>query len=201
LDLPLFPLHGVLFPGTTLPIHVFEPRYRQLVARCLADDVTFGIVLIEEGAEVAGPAVPRRIGTEASIIASQKHPDGRYDIVVEGLRRFEILALDGSRPLLRADVRFLEEPDAADDDGLAEVVAKLSEGLIGTLELGGEEVIDETWKALSPTALSYRVAVIAPVSLETRQELLEMADTAGRLRKEAGILIDARKVGLRTDAS
>jgi uncharacterized protein len=201
LDLPLFPLHGVLFPGTTLPIHVFEPRYRQLVARCLADDVTFGIVLIEEGAEVAGPAVPRRIGTEASIIASQKHPDGRYDIVVEGLRRFEILALDGSRPLLRADVRFIEEPDAAEDDGLAEVVAKLSEGLIASLELGGEEVIDETWKALSPTALSYRVAVIAPVSLETRQELLEMADTAGRLRKEAGILIDARKVGLRTDAS
>lgn len=201
LELPLFPLHGVLFPQTTLPIHVFEPRYRKLVGRCLAHDEAFGVVLIEEGEEVGGPAVPRRVGTEAAIIASQKHPDGRYDILVEGRRRFEIRSLDGSRAVLRAEVRFLEESEADGDFEIAEAVAKLSEGLIQSLEWAGEAVIDEAWKALSPTALSYRVATIVPVDLEVRQGLLEVPDTAGRLRKEAGILLDATRIGVRTGAS
>jgi uncharacterized protein len=201
LELPLFPLHGVLFPETTLPIHVFEPRYRELVGRCLAHDETFGIVLIDEGDEVGGPAVPRKIGTEAAIIASQRHPDGRYDIVVEGLRRFEILALDGSRPVLRADVRFLKDEENDADLEAAQAVAKLTEGLIASLELAGEAVIDETWKAVSPTALSYRLAAIVPVSLESRQELLEMPTAAQRLRREARLLIDATKIDARAGAS
>src|SRR5207245_1126363 len=84
---PLFPLHTVLFPETTLPLHVFEPRYREMIGRCLEHDESFGIALILDGDEVGGHAIPRRIGTEASIIACQRHAHGEYDIVAEGLRR------------------------------------------------------------------------------------------------------------------
>ena len=130
--LPLFPLHTVLFPGTTLTLHVFEPRYREMVGRCLEHDEPFGISLILEGEEVGGPAVPRRIGTEAAIIASQRYRDGRYDVVVEGRRRFEVVALDRTKPYIRAEVRFLDEPEGVLADGLAEATAKLFEGFLET---------------------------------------------------------------------
>ena len=66
--LPLFPLHSVLFPEATLALQIFEPRYREMIGRCLAHDEPFGVVLILEGEEIGGEAVPRKIGTEAAII-------------------------------------------------------------------------------------------------------------------------------------
>src|SRR5207249_6209865 len=86
----LFALHTVLFPEATLALQIFEPRYREMIGRCLAHDEPFGVVLILDGEEVGGPAVPRKVGTEASIIASERSKDGQYDIVVEGRRRFRI---------------------------------------------------------------------------------------------------------------
>src|SRR6195256_548196 len=108
--LPLFPLHTVLFPEATLALQIFEPRYREMIGRCLAHDEAFGVVLILEGDEVGDPATPRRVGTEAAIIASDRSKDGRYEIVAEGRRRFEITGLDTARSYLRADVTFLEDP-------------------------------------------------------------------------------------------
>src|SRR2546426_8735755 len=101
---PLFPLHTVLFPEATLALQIFEPRHREMTGRCLAHDEPFGVVLILEGEDVGGDAVPRRMGTEAAIISSERSKDGRYDIVAEGRRRFEIVGLDKSRAYLRADV-------------------------------------------------------------------------------------------------
>ncbi|OGS48947.1 MAG: hypothetical protein A3K68_05000 [Euryarchaeota archaeon RBG_16_68_13] len=198
--LPLFPLEGVLFPGETMPLHVFEPRYKEMVGRCLEHDEPFGVVFILEGSEV-GTSVPRRIGTEAGIIAAQRYRDGRYDIVVAGRRRFEIMNLDRGRPLLRAEVRFLEEPwgDAAED--LAEPVARLFEGILESLEISGEAVIDETWKGLDPLSLSYKVASALPVEPETRQELLEIPAVAERLRREADLLMSIARVGAKAGAA
>ncbi len=193
--IPLFPLQAVLFPEATLPLHVFEPRYREMVGRCLEHDETFGVCLILEGEEVGAHAVPHRVGTEAAIIASQRHADGRYDIVVEGRRRFEILALDRARPYLRADVRFLDEPDGPADPTLAEAVAKLFEGVLEALELSGQAIIDETWKGLDGRSLSYKVAAALPSEADTKQELLETPDTARRLRRLAEILMTLRRVG------
>lgn len=199
--LPLFPLRTVLFPQATLPLHVFEPRYREMVGRCLEHDEPFGIVLILEGDEVGTHAVPRRIGTEAAIIASQRHGDGRYDIVVEGRRRFEIRSLDRSRAYLRADVDFLEDPLGLDASVLAEAVARLFEGIVEALETRGHAVVDETWREMDPRTLSYRVAAALPGADEVRQELLEMPDVASRLRREAELLMAIRRIGAEAGAA
>lgn len=199
--LPIFPLHTVLFPGASLPLHIFEPRYREMVGRCLAHDETFGVALILEGEEVGDPVTPHRVGTEAAIIASQRHPDGRYDIVVEGRRRFEIVNLDRSRNLLRGDVRFLDEPTGPEADELAQTVATLFEGVLGAMELAGHAVVDETWRALDPIGLSYRVAAVLPAADNAKQELLEMPDADSRLRREAQLLMSIHRVGAEAGAA
>ncbi len=199
--LPLFPLQEVLFPGATVPLHIFEPRYREMVGRCLEHDEPFGICLILEGEEVGGPAVPHRIGTEAAIIASQRHGDGRYNIVVEGRRRFEILRLEEARPYLRADVRFLDEPEGPADPELADAVAKLFEGVLENLELSGQAVVDDTWKDLDAKSLAYKVAAALPIEEDEKQELLELPDVASRLRRIAEIVMHVRRVGAEAGAS
>lgn len=199
--LPIFPLHTVLLPGATLPLHVFEPRYREMIGRCLEHDEPFGVALIREGEEVGAHAMPRRIGTEARVIASQRYPDGRYDIVAEGLRRFEILQLDRSRAYLRADVEWLDEPEGADAQGLAETVAKLFEGTVENLELSGQAIVDEGWKAMDPWSLSYRVAAAMPADDVVKQELLEMPSVAARLTREAELLMAVSRIGAEAGAA
>ncbi len=199
--IPLFPLQAVLFPQATMALHIFEPRYREMIGRCLEHDEPFGVCLILEGEEVGGTAVPHRIGTEAAIIASQRHPDGRYNVVVEGRRRFEILSLDSSRSYLRADVRFLDEPDGGKDPGLPEAVAKLFEGVLESLELAGQAVIDETWKELDEVSLAYKIAAALPVEEDVKQEVLEIPDASTRLRRIAEVLMRVRRVGAEAGAS
>src|SRR5437016_4896661 len=201
LRLPLFPLHTVLFPEATLALQIFEPRYREMIGRCLAHDEPFGVVLILEGEEVGGEAVPRRMGTEAAIIASERSKDGRYDIVAEGRRRFEIVGLDKSRAYLRADVEFLEDPLGDDAEVLADTVAHLVEGVVLALEARGHTIVDETWSQLDPRSLSYRVATALPGADEVRQELLEIRDVASRLRREAELLMSIHRVGVEAGAA
>jgi len=184
-----------------LALQIFEPRYREMIGRCLAHDEPFGVVLILEGEEVGGPAVPRKVGTEAAIIASERSKDGRYDIVVEGRRRFRILGLDRSRPYLRADVEFLEDPLGPDADSLAEAVARLFEGVVQAIEARGHVIIDERWNQLDPRSLSYRVAAILPAADDTRQELLEILDVASRLRREAELLMSIHRIGVEAGAA
>jgi len=199
--LPLFPLHTVLFPEATLALQIFEPRYREMIGRCLAHDEPFGVCLILEGEEIGGHAVPRRFGTEAAIIASERSQDGRYDIVAEGRRRFEIIGLDKSRAYLRADVEFLEDPLGTEAEILAEAVARLVEGVVQSLEARGHAIVDETWKGLDPRSLSYRVADALPGADEVRQELLEMPNVASRLRREAELLMSIHRIGVEAGAA
>lgn len=198
--IPLFPLHAVLFPCTTLSLHVFEPRYREMVGRCLEHEESFGTCLILEGEEVGGTAIPHHVGTEAAIIAAQRFGDGRYEIVVEGRRRFEVLALDRSRRYLQAEVRLLPE-DMEGDLGLARGVAKLVEPVLESAELAGAAIVDETWKELDPRSLSYRVASALPVAEGAKQGLLEIPDVDSRLRREAELLIAVGGIGARAGAS
>lgn len=84
MKLPLFPLNTVLFPGMALRLHIFEPRYRLMVADCLANGGLFGVVLIRSGREVGEPAVPHSVGTTAHISGAERLPDGRLNIEVFG---------------------------------------------------------------------------------------------------------------------
>ncbi len=105
MEMPLFPLNVVLIPGMTLPLHIFEPRYLEMVEQCLDDRSPFGVVLIKDGQEVGGPAVPHTVGTAARITKVERHPDGRLDIVVIGARRFRIEDLRDDKPYLVGQVR------------------------------------------------------------------------------------------------
>src|SRR4029079_17235484 len=100
MELTLFPLRTVLFPGMKLPLQVFEPRYRQLVAECMEYAEPFGVSLIREGAEVGGPAAPYNIGTTALIESVTTAPDGRLHLATMGGRRFRIVTLHTDRAYL-----------------------------------------------------------------------------------------------------
>lgn len=111
-ELPLFPLHSVLCPGIALPLHIFEPRYREMVGRCLETGSPFGVVLIRAGREV-GPLAGHiaDIGTTAAIRQAGRYPDGRLDIVTVGEQRFRILTVDSTAaPYLMGMVEELDEP-------------------------------------------------------------------------------------------
>lgn len=110
--IPLFPLRSVLCPGVALPLHIFEDRYRLMVDRCLRRGEDFGVVLIREGAEVGSKGQDiAAVGTTATIRRAGRYPDGRFDILTVGQRRFQLEAVDReSEPYLLGHVRFLGEP-------------------------------------------------------------------------------------------
>lgn len=104
--LRLFPLHTVLFPGMELSLHVFEERYRHLVAECLDSGEDFGVVLIREGPEVGGVAVPHSMGTTARMTHLSPLRDGRLALEAKGVKRFRILETFEDQPYLTADVEY-----------------------------------------------------------------------------------------------
>src|SRR6266516_6539957 len=104
-EIPLFPLNTVLFPGMPLPLHIFEPRYREMIGLCSTEDRPFGVVLIREGVEVGEPAVPFEVGTMARIIGVDRMPDGRMNIITVGTRRFRLLGYTTEKkPYIVGDV-------------------------------------------------------------------------------------------------
>ncbi len=112
MELPLFPLHTVLCPGIALPLHVFEARYRALVAACLAAEAPFGVVLIRAGREVGeGSTSIATVGTTAEIREAEALDDGRYRILAVGGRRFRIDSVTvGREPYLVGEVELIAEP-------------------------------------------------------------------------------------------
>jgi Lon protease-like protein len=136
IDLPLFPLHTVLCPGIALPIHVFEPRYRALVEHCLEAGRPFGVILIREGREV-GPSdlTLAGIGTFAEIREANRHPDGRFDLLVVGTGRFELEEVDtASEPYLVGRVTPLDD-DVGDEARASRLADRLLRRFVRYLRL------------------------------------------------------------------
>ncbi|MBI3522402.1 MAG: LON peptidase substrate-binding domain-containing protein [Chloroflexi bacterium] len=192
--LPLFPLNTVLFPGMLLPLHVFEPRYRLLVRRCLDKQQPFGIVLIESGAEVGGIAVPKTVGTTAEIVGNQPLPDGRSFIVVNGLRRFHVDQLiDDEEPYLLAKVSYLAEDEGAGASELADRAADaFTEYLLAALAAADEphsEAPDlDAMRHGTPADVAYRIAAGLAIDALERQRLLEAPNAQERLTSEIRLL-------------
>jgi uncharacterized protein len=99
-EIPLFPLNTVLFPGMPLSLHIFEERYKQMINYCIDERQPFGVVLIQEGQEVGGEAVPHNIGCTAQITRVQSLAQGRMNIVAVGHERFRIIAMKADKPYL-----------------------------------------------------------------------------------------------------
>lgn len=193
--LPLFPLGLVLLPGLVLPLHVFEDRYRVLVGELLErpeDQRDIGIVAIRQGREVGeeGVAALHEVGTVARLRRVSPYPDGRYDIVVTGGRRFRLDALERGKPYLRGHVELL--PDEVGDEVLAGVLAtavgQATGDYLAALRSASGEELDELALPSDPTQLSYAVAAALLVDLEDRQRLLAAPDATTRLRAELALL-------------
>ncbi len=193
--LPLFPLSAVLFPGAPLPLQIFEERYRALVRDLLDLEPAarrFGVVAIEAGSE-AGMALPQMfpVGCEAFVQRIEPSPDGRSKLLAFGRARFRLVEVDTvSKPYLVGQVRWLDEP--AGEAGLAEAIAPAVRDALLTYvdtlaELTGGSVDEETLPG-DPTELSYLTAGAMLLALRERQALLELGDTAGRLRAEVSLL-------------
>ena len=186
MELRLFPLaRVVLFPGMPVSLQVFEDRYRTLVAECLDEHAPFGVVLIREGTEVGGPAVPHGVGCTARIISAIPGPDGMLHITAIGERRFRVLALHDDRPYLWADVEFpVDEPTAVPSSLIEQARAGLRqlERLRATAEGG---YTHEPMAPEAPGPLADRIATLVPAEAAERQPLLELLDVGRRL---AGVL-------------
>jgi Lon protease-like protein len=149
--LPIFPLEVVLFPGAPLPLHIFEPRYKEMIAECLEQEKPFGMVRAKENAVA-------EVGCSAVILnVMKRYEDGRLDIASEGKQRFSILELNHDRPFLQAEFTWF------DDDEPAPIPGKEAE-------------ID---RGKSP--LSFQLASQLPVDLDFKQAILEMKSEAERI--------------------
>lgn len=193
-ELPLFPLRTVLFPGRPLPLHIFEDRYRELLADVLDTDRRFGVVAIRQGAEVAGDAEVFDVGTVAEIEGVEYHDDGRADITTRGVERFRIVDLLHDRPYLRARVRPCVDAGAR-NGGVAEPAAVLRRVLGPYLaDLGAPQELLERLPS-QPTELTWLAAAALQVHVCEQQRLLELDAVADRvdvatrmLRRESGIM-------------
>lgn len=211
--LPLFPLGTVLFPGLVLPLHIFEPRYRDLVRDLQALPAEqareFAVVAIQRGWEVdadgAGDAPApvtsaaltlHEVGCTAEVRQVTELPDGRFDLVTVGRRRFRITRVDPTAAsYLVAEVEWQPEPGGQEEaaDLLApRVLASFRQylGLLRDSRAVGSPAADEVGEQLpeDPTVLSHLVAATAALTLDDRQRLLAARDTAARLRAELRLL-------------
>jgi len=193
--LPLFPLGSVLFPGVVLPLHIFEPRYRKMIAdlRELPEGESrqFGVVAIRDGREVGAQSVESvyDVGCTARISALEAHEDGRFSLVTTGVQRFRLLDVDTGGPYLVGEVEFLDE--AADEraqllktssTALLLGYQRALAGLRGVRTGAIPELPDD------PTVLSYLIAAAMVLDLRDKQRLLATPDTETRLQREQALL-------------
>jgi Lon protease-like protein len=193
----MFPLGTVLFPGGVLPLHVFEPRYRQLVQDCLAADAPeFGVVLIERGSEVGGGDIRSPVGVVARMVEVAELEDGRYAIVTVGTRRVRVRTWLEDDPYPRAEVEDWPDVGPEEDFGerLEEVVTTLRRVLALAAELG--EAVAPATVQLSddPLLANYHVAALAPLGPADQYELLVAAGPEERVRRLSTMLADAEEL-------
>ncbi len=201
----LFPLRTVLVPGLVMPLHIFEPRYRQLIADLADksdDDRGFGVVAIREGHEVGVDAVRslNGVGTFAQIRSVDAYEDGRADIVTNGAARFRIIReVTTGTPYMCAEIEWLDEPDGeADVRSLAHNAEHRFRQYRAMLS-GGSDMDNPAELRDDPRICSYVIAAALVVDATERQSLLEQPTTADRLQHELRLL--ARELTLFSELS
>ena len=175
--IPLFPLNVVLLPGAELPLHIFEPRYREMVRKCMAQRSEFGMLL-------SMPDGIARVGCTAEILeVLTQYPDGRMDIVTVGRIPFRAVELFFQNPLLEGQVDYLEDCEISSAQPSRELV-ELYE-TCHTLIFGD---FPKDLAADAPQCFSFRVAAALPMDLLWKQQLLELRTEADRQERLASYL-------------
>ena len=189
IELPLFPLDVVLFPGEDLPLHIFEPRYRLMINECNEQRTPFGVVLVQPNSEHLKEE-PYLVGTMAQIEVLDRLEDGRMNLIARGLQRFRILELHRQKPFLSGLVEVFEDQDEQTQTQIAHVnqASELFNAYLQVLiEVIGKEAIEFTLPT-APEELSNFIAYFLDVANERKQQLLELTSTTQRLEEEIDIL-------------
>lgn len=199
-ELPLFPLHTVLFPGIPLRLHIFEERYKQMIATCLQTHSPFGVILIRRGVEALGPlADPYPIGCLARIVEVQNLSEGRMNLTTIGQERFRILTLDRQRqpyligtiephPFYRSDMATLL--------AIETVLHPLVERYLALQAQASREVLDVARIPHDPLSLANLAASVVEVQPEEKQALLELDQAVDFLQNL--VILYRREVALMT---
>jgi Lon protease-like protein len=201
--LPLFPLGTVLMPGASLPLHIFEPRYRQLTLDLVTGVVPekeFGVVAVREGfsPDDDGMAGLHAVGCTARLDDVRRLPDGRFDIVTRGARRFRLIDVDAeSKPYLMGSVEYV--PDSEDPAAAGELLPMLT----AAARAAHRRYCSTAWKTgdwaepdgdADPSTLAHVLASDCLLPISDRQSLLEETSPVERLRMTRALL--ARETGL-----
>jgi len=168
--LPLFPLDVVLLPGAPLPLHIFEPRYKEMIGECRANNAPFGVVrALEEGLA--------EIGCTAEIVSvTKEYPDGRLDLIAEGRKRFEVLELNRKRSFLQAEILLIaDEPGTTTPEDKTRAIRAHFE----ILSLAGAV---QDLSAAELGTLSFYLAGSLPLDLDFKQNLLAMRSEGQRIQ-------------------
>jgi Lon protease-like protein len=184
MDLPLFPLNSVLFPGSRLELRIFEPRYLDMVRDCMRAGSGFGVCMIISGREAGEPAIPAAYGTEAHIVDFCSLPDGLLGITVEGRSRLHVHGAT-----VRSDGLSIGQANRLPDDArltvpaehalLVTILQRLADADDAELAKAGKSCFDDAaWVA-------YRLADRMPIGLPERQQILQMNDVLQRLQQLA----------------
>lgn len=184
--LPLFPLpEVVLFPGMSLPLHVFEDRYKEMISLCLKNDKKFGAVLLEDD-------LCAEIGTVAVINEVEKLEDGEMNLMVEGKHRFKILNLVSEEPYYVAEIQEYEDSQKTIDESIKKTLKQIKELSTKALALYDEVSEEELSKTLKlpddPNELLFLVAGNLTCSYEEKQNLLESRSIKERAKKVLSLL-------------
>jgi len=185
--LPIFPLELVLLPGVPLPLHIFEPRYKEMIAECLEQKKPFGVVR----ASSDGVA---EIGCTAEIMSvTKKYDDGRMDILTRGVERFEVIEVNEDRSFLQAEISVVEDEPGKPAAQMVTQAVRLHAEIA---KLAGAEPSGPDEHAGN---LSFLLAGSLPLDLDFKQNLLSTLSEAKRLEAVVGYL-EAILPGLRRAA-
>ena len=213
MQLPLFPLHTVLFPHLPLPIHVFEERYRAMAEDLMADASPYAgrfiVSMIVDGPEVGGDAATRPIGTICEVRSAERFPDGRWMLIGVGLVRARLGRVDRSGAYALVEAEELDDPAGPDAPALLPDVqgaldaylATVKRFVVRTASVGSNEpqeptavaaTLDKMLKPIQlpddPVAASYAIGGVLQIELSRKQQLLEIPEAAARLRAELELL-------------
>jgi Lon protease-like protein len=189
MEIPLFPLHTVLYPGGPLPLRIFEQRYLDMISRCMKSETPFGILLIKEGSET-GPAETCDVGTLAKITDWYQGSDGLLGVTATGQQRFQVRS--GRR---EEDGLFIGEVDLIPDEPafpLPETYEPLATILAGVLDDLGRLYEDVEKNYSDAGWVSYRYAEILPITPPQKQFCLESDDPIERLESMRAVLESVR---------
>ena len=179
LNISLFPLNTVLFPGSILPLKIFEQRYLDMAAACMKENKAFGICLIDEGGETGTAAKPHRVGTLAKIIDWEMEQLGILQVTTQGERRFRIIDQEiGPNQSLSAMVEIIPDNGPLPLPVERQKLLPLLQRVIKDL---GSERIPLPHRLDEAEWVGYRITEVLPIQNLAKQKLLELEDPIARL--------------------